>query len=67
MSRAASLAHCGRAPHRIASRDCVAVSLANVLSARSMKDRVTFVADDFQKLYKDLLPPAFEVQVRSLQ
>ena len=44
----------------------VAVSLANVLSARSMKDRVTFVADDFQQLYKDLLPPAFEVQVRSL-
>ena len=39
------------------------VSLGNVLSARSFKSRVTFLADEDQEDFKNLLGEAFEVQV----
>mmetsp|Transcript_30562 Transcript_30562/g.99812 ORF Transcript_30562/g.99812 Transcript_30562/m.99812 type:complete len:721 (-) Transcript_30562:166-2328(-) len=39
------------------------VSLGNVLSARSMKDRVTFLLQRDQEPFRTLLGPAFEVQV----
>ena len=39
------------------------VSLGNVLSARNFKDRITFLADADQELYRTTVNAAFEVQV----
>lgn len=40
------------------------VSLGNVLSARDIKERVTFLGEADQEAYRKLIGPAFEVQVR---
>lgn len=39
------------------------VSLGNVLSARDLKERVTFIADADQDAFRSTLVPSFEVQV----
>eukprot|EP00500_Bicosoecida_sp_ms1_P004572 CAMPEP_0203815534 /NCGR_PEP_ID=MMETSP0115-20131106/11160_1 /ASSEMBLY_ACC=CAM_ASM_000227 /TAXON_ID=33651 /ORGANISM="Bicosoecid sp, Strain ms1" /LENGTH=727 /DNA_ID=CAMNT_0050724431 /DNA_START=24 /DNA_END=2207 /DNA_ORIENTATION=- len=39
------------------------VSLGNVLSARDLKERVTFIHDDDQEAFRSTLVPSFEVQV----
>lgn len=41
------------------------VSLGNVLSARDIKERVTFLAEEDQVAYRTLVNSAFEVQVRA--